>query len=267
MGGTQISTFGAVRSLQRGLEVLQAINRHNGLKAADVAKVVGIPRPTAYRLLETLESMELVVRGPSEDTWRPTLHTKSLSSGFRDEDWVAQIAVPEMVKLGRQVLWPLDLVVFRNYRMEVRESTHNISPFSVDHGMVGRGLPVLDTASGRVYLALCGDNEREQILAGLEAELGVPQPFYLEDGPLDQILDRIHELGVGYRMTGVNAKTMSISAAISCHGQPVAFLTMIWISSALKFDKAIELYREPLLDTAKAISEPLSRQLAQNTDL
>jgi hypothetical protein len=48
--------------------------------------------------------------------------------------------------LGRQILWPLDLVTFRNYRMLIRESTHNISPFSVDHGMVGRELPVLETA-------------------------------------------------------------------------------------------------------------------------
>ena len=55
-----MSTFGAVRSLQRGLEILQAINCNNGLRAAEVAKIVSIPRPTAYRLLETLEGLGFV---------------------------------------------------------------------------------------------------------------------------------------------------------------------------------------------------------------
>jgi IclR family transcriptional regulator, mhp operon transcriptional activator len=47
---------------------LQAINCNNGLRAAEVAKIVGIPRPTAYRLLETLEGLGFVIRGPSKDT-------------------------------------------------------------------------------------------------------------------------------------------------------------------------------------------------------
>ncbi|MEO3385325.1 helix-turn-helix domain-containing protein [Mesorhizobium sp. CAU 1741] len=263
-GGDTISTFGAVRSLQRGLEVLQAINRNNGLKAADVAKMVGIPRPTAYRLLETLEGLGLVVRGPSEDAWRPTLQTKSLSSGFRDEDWVAQVAVPQMMRLGRKILWPLDLVTFRDYRMAIRESTHNISPFSVDHGMVGRELPVLETAGGRAHLAFVPERERQQILAGLREKLGADAVNFHEDGPLDYILERTRDLGVGFRIKGFNARTMSISAPIFVGDRPTACLTMIWIGTALKFEEALRLHKEALISAATSISSELARLAAEH---
>ena len=178
------------------------MNHHSGLRASKVARLIGIPRPTAYRLLETLEGMGFVARGSSQDSWRPTLKTKSLSSGFRDEDWVAQIAVPPMMKLGRQILWPLDLVTFTNYRMLIRESTHNISPFSVDHGMVGRELPVLETAGGRAYLAFVSSPERQHILSGLRSELGNEKVDYHKDGPLSLILKRTLDLGVGFRVKG-----------------------------------------------------------------
>ncbi|MBD0417211.1 helix-turn-helix domain-containing protein [Tianweitania sp. Rool2] len=246
------------------MAVLQAVNRHNGLRASEVAKLAGVPRPTAYRLLETLEGLGFLVRGPSED-WRPTLQTKSLSSGFRDEDWVAQIAVPQMVKLGRQLLWPLDLVIFRNFRMEIRESTHNISPFSVDHGMVGRGLPVLETAGGRAYLAYLPDDEQRHVLQGLRAELGDAKVDYHDDGPLDFILERTRRLGLGFRIRGFNERTMSISAPIMALDRPVACITMIWIGSAMKFEEAIRTHGEALKAAAGLIAGELARLTAENS--
>jgi IclR family transcriptional regulator, mhp operon transcriptional activator len=244
--------------LERGLAVLQAVNHRNGMKAAEVAKAVGIPRPTAYRLLETLESLGFVVRASSDDVWRPTLATRSLSSGFRDDYWVSQIAVPQMMKTARRVLWPLDLVVFRDFKMDIRESTHFLSPFSVDHGMVGRSLPVLDTAGGRAHLAFCEEEERLHIMSGLEVETGISKPYYLQDGPLDYIIERSRQMGLGYRIKGFNSKTMSISAPIVKDGRPLACLTMIWIASAMTFEQALEDYREELLACAGAIATELN---------
>ena len=48
--------------------------------------------------------------------------------------------------------------------MLIRETTHAASTLSIDYGMVGRRLPILRTAAGRVYLAFCPDNERRAIL-------------------------------------------------------------------------------------------------------
>jgi len=253
-----MSTFTRVRALQRGLEILQALNAHNGLRANEVAQVTGVPRPTAYRLLETLEEMGFVTRSPSDDTWRPTLQAKSLSSGFRDEDWVAQIAVPHMMRLGRKMLWPIDLATFHDYRMVVRESTHNISPFSIDIGMVGRELPVTLTSGGRAWLAFCPPAEREQILAGL-ALRGETGGGMMEDrAALDYVLERCRQLGVGYRSGGFNDHTMSFSAPVMQGERVVASLTLIWITSAMGFEEALARYRPELIETASAIASELS---------
>lgn len=249
-----MSSYSHVRSLQRGLEILQVVNQHRGLKASEITACTGIPRPTVYRLLETLEQMRFVTRDHSSDIWRVCLHAKSLSSGFRDEDWVVQAAIPEMIRLGRKVLWPLDLVTFRNNSMEIRESTQNLSPYAIDHGMVGLRLPVLETAGGRAFLAFSSHQERNHVLASLEQELGVKPPYPTPDGPLDKILDRCRELGVGYRQDGFRQETTSLSAPILYDGRVIACLTIVFIKSAQDLEAGLELYREHLLDAARTIA-------------
>lgn len=255
----RISNFGSVRSLERGLLILQTLNRRNGLKAAEVAVATAIPRPTVYRLLETLEGLGYVSRDHSSEKWRPTLQAKSLSSGFRHEDWVTQAAIPEMVRLGREILWPLDLVTFNDHRMEIRESTHNISPYSIDHGMVGVQLPMLDTAGGRAWLAFSPEEDRVQALKGLQAQSGLQHPIILQDGPLSHVLATSVKLGVGYRKEGYRLNTQSISAPIFRGPRVIACLTVIWTASALSFDKALEQYRDKLLKSAEGISDALNR--------
>ncbi|MAC78718.1 MAG: transcriptional regulator [Rhodobacteraceae bacterium] len=259
-----MSGFESVRSLHRGLQILQVINQRNGLKAGEIAKQTGIPRPTVYRLVETLESMRFISRDHSTDKWRVTLYAKSLSSGFRDEDWVLRNAVPEMVRLGREILWPIDLVTYRNYRMHIRESTHNISPYSIDHGMVGLDMPVLDVSSGRAYLAFCSETERSHLMAGLKEELKIVDPIILPEGPLDLLLDQTRELGVGFRRDNFRKGTCSMSSPIFHNDQIIACMTIIWTTSALKFDKAIDLYRDELVSVTRSISAAMAAQEGQD---
>lgn len=249
----------SIRSLGRGLDVLQIINQTDGAKASDIAKLTGIPRPTVYRLLETLESRRIVARDYSSEKWRPTLHSKSLSAGFRDEDWVCQVAVPAMTLLSRDILWPVDLVTYRDYQMVIRDSTHTISPYSVDHGMVGLSLPILDTAGGRAHLAFSPPEDRALILAGLKARDGLAEPIILRDGPLDNLLKEARRTGVGTRREGYQDATMSISAPVFKGTRVISCLTIIWIRSALKFEDAVELYRDKLLGTTHAITAEISR--------
>jgi len=253
-----VPSFNTVRALQRGLEVLQVVNRHGGLRAQTVAQMTKLPRPTAYRLLETLETLGFVALGPSDDGWRPTLKAKSLSSGFRDEAWVAQVAMPSIMALGRKVLWPVDLVTFSNYALVVRESTHVHSPFSVDIGMVGRELPLLLTSGGRAYLAFSPEAERNAVLDVLRASERLEHALARKPATVEKILDRVRALGVGYRTEGFRANTSSISAAILHEGRVLACVTIVWIKTAMELKEAIERYSEPLHGTCRKIAESLS---------
>ena len=67
------------------------------------------------------------------------------------------------------------------------------------------------------------------------------------------------KLGVGYRKEGYRLSTQSISAPIYRGQRVVACLTVIWTSSALSFDKALDQYRDKLLATANGITDALGR--------
>ena len=257
-GGKAISAS-TIRALQRGVSVLQAVNKLNGARPADIAEAIGIPRASIYRLLETLEEMRMVHKDHFTNKWRPTANVKSLSSGFREEDRVCQNAVPHILELGRQVLWPVDLVTFRNNRMEVRESTHQISPYSVHSGIVGQEMPVMETASGRAMLAFMPAEDRDALLALLAEVTGRSPPFLMRDGELAVILDRVRELGVGFRKNDFTPETGSISAPIWHNQRILACVTIVWSSRALQLERAIELYRDKLFDTAESISRELSK--------
>jgi IclR family transcriptional regulator, mhp operon transcriptional activator len=61
-----------VRAFKRGLDVLHEVNRSGGIRAGDVARQLDLPRPTVYRLLETLEELGYVARSASDDRFRVT---------------------------------------------------------------------------------------------------------------------------------------------------------------------------------------------------
>jgi len=254
-----------VRAVERAFKVLQAINSRDGAKATEIALETGIPRPTVYRLLETMEQLNFIVRDRLSNKWRVALHAKSLSSGFREADWVCQTVIPEMVRFGKRILWPVDLMVLQNDRMEIRESTYYLSPYALDRGMVGTQLPLIDTASGRAYLAFASEDESQNIISGLEVMYGTKMPLMTRDGPLDAVLAQCKELGVGFRKQGFRADTMSIAAPIFKDNSVVACITIIWLSSALKFENAIELYRDDLLSMTRRLSDEIARLRMEDT--
>ena len=188
-----MAVYKPVRALERGLTILQVVNERDGVKTQELAELTGISRPTVFRLLETLQSRGFVSQSQSGGAWRPTLACHPLSSGFVDKSWVGQIAMPEMIELGKKVLWPIDLVTLDGDAMLVRETTHKVSPFSFDSGMVGARVPVLHTAGGHAHLAFCPERERE-VLFEMLRKSDKPEHALVHDAQaIQQVIDRVRD--------------------------------------------------------------------------
>lgn len=256
-----MSVFKPVRALERGLAVLQAVNENDGSKTQEIAEVTGLARPTVFRLLETLERQGFVTQSPSGGEWHSTLECNLLSSGYVHKSWVGQIAVPEMLTLGKEVLWPLDLVTNHGEFMQIRESTHKFSPFSFDIGMVGKLLPILNTAGGHTYLAFCPDEEREVILEILRRSDKPENALAHDPRMLGMILDRTLENGFGIRTEGYKTHTQSISMPVFQKDRIIASLTIICLKSAMSFDEMVRRYAGPLGETCAKIREQLPQAL------
>ena len=177
-----------VRAFKRGLDVLREVNRSGGIRAGDVARRLGLPRPTVSRLLETREELGYVVRSASDDRFRVTRRTLGLGDGYDPGEENSQAAAPYLADLSKSLVWPVDLSTYENAAMVIQETTHSRSPLSIDRGMIGRRLPMLRTSAGRAYLAACGPSERDLILNHLRRIDEADDRPFLEPGRLQRVI-------------------------------------------------------------------------------
>lgn len=254
----------SVRSLQRGLDVLREVNVSGGIRAGELAQRLALPRPTVYRLLQTLEELGFVARSASDERFRVTRRATNLGDGYDASLFVCQNAGPVLSELARKVIWPLDLSTYENAAMVIQETTHARSPLSIDRGMIGRRLPVVRTSSGRAYLAFCPEGERQVIVRHLR-RLDEPEdrPF-LENAVLTKLLGDSAARGFGVRTGGeFNPKTSSLAVPILCDGLVLGTLSLIWISSAIDVGEAIRQFIRPMQDAAATLARQAANAAGQ----
>ena len=99
-----------IRSFARGLAVLSVLNRHGSATALTLARDTDVPRPTVYRLLQTLMDSCYIGRSTGDDRFQLKLKVRSLSEGFADEQWISSVAAPALEELTRRTSWPCDAV-------------------------------------------------------------------------------------------------------------------------------------------------------------
>ena len=249
----------SVRALERGLAVLAALNRHKIASVLELASETQLPRPTVYRLLETLGRAGYVTRAGSADRFCLARRVRTLSDGFIEDEWISDIAAPLMGEFTRQHVWPVSLMTLEEGSMLIRETTHPASSLSIDYGMVGRRLPILRTAAGRVYLAFCPDNERRAILDMLNHSRAPEDQF--DARRLTALLRRIRVSGHALQDREINPKTSGISVPIR-GSRVLGSVSMIWIASALTLDEAEHRYHQPLQTLAAHIADSAERRHA-----
>ncbi len=245
----------SVRSLERGLRLLRAMNENPRASVTELGRRVGVPRSTVYRLLDTLESLGYVGRHAGSTGFRLSRQVQSLSAGFLDEEWI-DAAWPQLVALGEDVLWPLCLFTFETGSMAIRRTTHERSAMSIDYGMMGRRLPITETASGRTYLAFCPLHERDWLIDLPEVARLLPTAADRE--LLIRQLDQIAHDGYGTRAGGLMPKTSSISVPVMIGQKVLCCISVIWIKSALPHERAVA----ELAPRMKAAAANLERTVA-----
>lgn len=244
-----------VRALRRGLAVLRYINAMGGTGVSAIARALDIPRPTVYRLLQTLEEEGYVVFSSSSAQVRVTRRAASLGDGYLAHSRVCEAAGPVFGEYGPRLVWPLDLTVYENAAMVIQETTHTRSPLSIDRGMIGFRLPMLRTSAGRAYLAFCREEERAMILDHLRRLDDPEDAPFLDAGWLARMLEDTLRRGIAVRDGGeFRPKTSSIAVPVVIEARVCAVVSMIWIRSALSLEEAVAAHGAMLHRIAQAIA-------------
>lgn len=247
-----------MRALARGLAVLAYVNKRGEARPGDVARALGLPRPTVYRLLETLEELGYVAFSATANHVRVTRLAAALGDGHALTSEIMQAAGPIFGEYAKRVVWPLDLTVYNDAAMVVQETTHGRSPLSIDRGMTGYRLPLMRTSAGRAYLAFCPEAERCLILDHLRRLADPADAPFLDPRWLGRMIEETRARGLAVRDGGeFRAETASIAAPILADGAVLGCVSLIWIRSAMTSRRALDDYGAPLREIASRIAGAL----------
>lgn len=249
----------SVRALTRGLAILRYINSSGECRPGEIARALNIPRPTIYRLLETLEGAGYVAFSSSSNLVRVTRLTASLGDASAVHSELCQATGPLFAEYSSRLVWPLDLSVYENASMVIQETTHGRSPLSIDRAMIGYRLPMLRTSAGRAYLAFCPEIERQTILEHLRYMGDPADAPFLEPAWLDRMLHTTHNRGVALRDAGeFRPETSSVAAPIKTPKGVAGTVSVIWIRSAMKTSTALDTLAPQIVEVAEKISDILA---------
>jgi IclR family mhp operon transcriptional activator len=248
-----------IRALIRGLEALAVLNRCNGATVSEVTSQIKLPRTTTYRILETLSAAGYVYRDPADDRYRLTLMVRSLADGFDDEAWITQIGRPCINDLCREIVWPVTLLSPSGTSMMIRDTTDHASPLAVERFNAGFRLPLLMSASGRVYLAFCQPEHRDALLDILSRSPREEDKLARSRAEVEKILEETRELGYA---TSVRSRRVSEEVAMSVPvligDRVLATIAVRFSANAVPLGLAVERFIPKLLDTAKVIRQRFS---------
>ena len=120
-----------VRSLERGLRVLLALQDRPISSLHELYEKTGISKPALLRILQTLETSGFVARRLADGHYRISSNVTNLVRKRDQYEAVAEAAAPVLDRLCQRVSWPSDLMVPAGDHMEVRESSRVRTPFSI----------------------------------------------------------------------------------------------------------------------------------------
>jgi IclR family transcriptional regulator, mhp operon transcriptional activator len=205
-----------------------------------------------------------VYRDSTDERYRLTILVRGLSEGFDDEAWVKEIAKPIIYGLCAEIVWPVSISTLSGTKMMLREATDHSTPLAIERYSAGFQLPLLITASGRVFLANCPPVQRDaliDILARSNKEEDKPARDRAE---LLRALAEIKSQGFA---TATRTRRIvdeyTVSVPVPLNDRTLAALTTRFIASALPLKTGLERFLPRLRQCAAKISTVFLEQQAE----
>ena len=241
-----------VESIARGFDVLKAFDRSRpAMTLSEVATVTGLARPTARRILRTLESIGYVRAANSSFSLTPRVlelgvtyvqalglwdiarpHLEDLVAKTRESSSVAQLDGSDIVYVARVAVPKL-----------IALSVH-----------VGTRFPAVPTSLGKVLLAGLDPEELDKVLAE-PSRAGVAPRWQPERAELDRVLSSVRAQGWALTDEQLASGIRSVAAPLrDGSGKVVAAVNVTVHAAETSLETLREEYLPLLLDTAGRIS-------------
>ena len=238
----------------KALSILEELNALGEARNSEIADALELPRPTCYRLLQTLCEAGVVLSDPNTHVYRPSERVLALSCGFEQETWVSLCAKPHMKELGAELLWPIAIATLSGPSMVLRETTDPDSPLAVRRYLAGRRVGLLSTATGRVYLAYCSAQQRDILIQVLQKSRKPEDLAARNPAAVARRLRRIRQQGFDTsRLQRQSISWGAMAVPVFARGQILASLSARYIRKAVTREAEKKKLLPQLQETAKRI--------------
>ena len=262
-----------IRGLERGIQVLQALQSTPLSSLQDIHVTTRISKPSLLRILNTLERAGLISRRLADGRYRTSTNLTRMARKGDRHDRVAEAAAPVLQRLCEKISWPSDLMVPAGDHLEIRETNRPQSPFLIHVNRVGQQVGWLLTGVGRAYLAFCPEKEREQLLQRLRKSDKPDDRLAREPKRLDKILADTRARGYGMRdpiFTGGTYGTVPHNDGLAAIAVPLldrkrvhGSINILWIKTAFTVEEFAARHLADLQAAAREIVDSLQEPTKQ----
>jgi IclR family mhp operon transcriptional activator len=258
MSDTDQPSYKDVRSLVKGLRLIETLSELGWSKIGSLSAAAGIQRTTTYRLVSTLEGLGYITRRNEDGAVALSPKFAYIAHDLRDDDVVSQFAWPAIFDLTREVLWPSDFASFEGGKVLIRLSTHKISPMSIHRGMIGKERYLLRSALGLAILSAMDGEALESTLSIIRKLGGENAADASDRDAVDRSLDAVRARGYASSAGQTEAKISAIALPVRSPQQLVAgAVNIVFFRSVMTPEQAADRYLDKLRDCVARVENSL----------
>jgi IclR family mhp operon transcriptional activator len=252
-----------IKSLERGLRVLQALQMQPDSSLHELHTLTRISKPSLLRILHTLARSAVITRRLADGHYRIGSNLSQTPSRREHGDRIAEAAAPVLERLCQRASWPSDLMVPSGDHMEIRETTRTRSPFLLEQERIGWRVNWLLSGVGRAYLAFCPAKERQRVISLLRSSSRPEDRLAREPERLNAILAEVRARGYGTRdpihVGGHYGRPphadglLAIAVPLRDGGRVIGAINMLWLRPAFTVEAFAALHLSDLQAAAQEI--------------
>ena len=201
----------AMQSVLKSLQVLEAVAEHQPVRVGELTPIVGLPKSTVQRSLETLAEAGWLRQVDGDLTrWALTSRAQSVVARSTGEVDLRECALGPMQGLRDSTEETAHLLLDR----PVQRSGHRTGGFAAQHqdaDPAGNGVPMAGSTAGIAMLARNSDAQAAEAIA--HAEAASDNPFEADPGTIKSQVQAARQDGYSCRL-GWDKNAMGVGAAI-----------------------------------------------------
>lgn len=226
-----------IRAVSRALELLRTMNRARRWTLHELHTETGLPKPTLFRMLQTLQADGFVASDVVRHQYSLTRRVLELSQGYAEPSALVAAAAPITREVTRRIHWPLALGLPEGGYLVVAHSTMPYSPLAIRTSTLGHKLDWRTSAMARIYLAFQPADSQQALLETLTDCWAHPQARQV----FEHDLQALKAAGYAVRHARQRGESATLAVPVVENHHAVAAIGMTTFAGSLTAERIEEM--------------------------